>query len=313
MELYQLRSFAAVAATGHLTRAAEKLHVSQPALSAQIKALEDELGVLLFERGPTGMTLTAAGKRLLPEAESVVNAAQSLRSQARALQGETAGHLTVGTVSDPEFLRLPMVLSRALEKYPLLEIELHHEISGVAFEKVRDGALDAAFYFGDREDPKVSSITLRDIAYRIVAPGAWRERIANASWEEIAAEPWLIAPSISTHYALASELFRARGSAPERRVEVDNEGVISALVTNGLGVSLMREDLAQSLEASGELCVWSDVRLPTSLRFIFNHSRRRDPALRSLVAIVRDTWQEEEAGGRIGKRTSIRRRDPVSV
>ena len=75
MELYQLRSFAAVAEAGHLTRASEKLHISQPALSAQIKALEDELGVALFERTPSGMTLTTAGQRLLPEATKVVTAA----------------------------------------------------------------------------------------------------------------------------------------------------------------------------------------------------------------------------------------------
>ena len=61
MELYQLRTFAAVAELGHLTRAAERLHVSQPAVSAQIRALEDELGTPLFERGPSGMTLTTAG------------------------------------------------------------------------------------------------------------------------------------------------------------------------------------------------------------------------------------------------------------
>ncbi|HXU65990.1 MAG TPA: LysR family transcriptional regulator, partial [Casimicrobiaceae bacterium] len=79
MELYQLRSFAAVAELGHLTRAAERLHVSQPAVSAQIKALEDELSVLLFERGATGMALTAAGRALLPEALRVIAATQSLR------------------------------------------------------------------------------------------------------------------------------------------------------------------------------------------------------------------------------------------
>src|SRR5258706_14330728 len=77
MELYQLRSFAAVAELGHLTRAAEKLHISQPALSAQIKALEDELGVALFERTPSGMTLTAAGQRLLTEASKFSRAAGS--------------------------------------------------------------------------------------------------------------------------------------------------------------------------------------------------------------------------------------------
>jgi DNA-binding transcriptional LysR family regulator len=66
MELYQLRSFAAVAELGHLTRASERLHISQPAVSAQIKALEDELGVALFERVSSGMVLTSAGRKLLP-------------------------------------------------------------------------------------------------------------------------------------------------------------------------------------------------------------------------------------------------------
>ena len=88
MELYQLRSFIAVAELAHLTRAAERLHVSQPALSAQIKALEDELGVHLFERTPAGMTLTAAGKRLLPEAAKVLADAAALYGKARAMEGE---------------------------------------------------------------------------------------------------------------------------------------------------------------------------------------------------------------------------------
>src|SRR5215831_12904146 len=88
MELNRLRSFAAVAEAGHLTRAAEKLHISQPALSAQIKALEDELDLSLFERTPAGMTLTEAGKRLLGEAEKVLAAAQALRAEARSLKGE---------------------------------------------------------------------------------------------------------------------------------------------------------------------------------------------------------------------------------
>src|SRR5690348_18262539 len=128
MELYQLRSFAAVAELGHLTRAAERLHVSQPAVSAQIKALEDELSVVLFERGAAGMALTAGGRQLLPEAERVVAAAQSLRSQALALRGEIAGRVRLGTVSDPDLTRLPDVLRRAVDRFPLLDIDVHQEI-----------------------------------------------------------------------------------------------------------------------------------------------------------------------------------------
>ena len=85
MELYQLRRFAAVAELGHLTRAAERLHVSQPALSAQIRALEETLGVTLFERGSSGMSLTAAGRRLLPAARDVVAKAAALRGVAQSI------------------------------------------------------------------------------------------------------------------------------------------------------------------------------------------------------------------------------------
>src|SRR5205085_8990512 len=95
MELYQLRSFAAIAETGQLTRAAEKLHVSQPALSAQLKALEEELEFSLFERTPNGMVLTAAGKRLLAGAEHVLAAAQTLHNDARAMRGEIAGKASI--------------------------------------------------------------------------------------------------------------------------------------------------------------------------------------------------------------------------
>ena len=106
MELYQLRSFAAVAELGHLTRAAEKLHISQPALSAQIKALEDELDLTLFERTSTGMTLTAAGKRLLAEADKILAASQTFEAEARALKGGVSGKAFEIAFSVQSFQRL---------------------------------------------------------------------------------------------------------------------------------------------------------------------------------------------------------------
>jgi DNA-binding transcriptional LysR family regulator len=291
MELYQLRGFLAVAELAHLTRAAEKLHVSQPALSAQIKALEDELGVLLFDRTPGGMTLTQAGKRLLPEAAKVLADVAALHGKARAMEGEVAGHVSVGTLADPEFIRLADFMAQATERFPLLEIELHHEVSGAAFEKVRDGVLDASFYYGDLTHPAVVSFPLREFAYRIAAPALWRDKVVGAPWKDIVALPWLMAPSISTHRVLAAALFAERGSAPSTLIEADNEMVLRALVASGLGVALVREDLAREGESAGELVVWSDVRLATMLQFICSSEKRQMPELRALQDVIADVWR----------------------
>lgn len=292
MELYQLRSFAAVAESGHLTRAADRLHISQPALSAQIKALEDELGVALFERLSSGMELTPAGRRLLPEAHKVVAAAQVLRSHASAFKGEVAGRVSVGTVSDPDFIRVGELLAQAVNTFPLLEIELHNEVSGAAFEKVRDGALDASFYYGSLTHPAVAALSLRKFAYRVVAPIAWRKRVENAPWEQIVAMPWVITPPISTHSALAGELFREHGVSPARRVEADHEAVIKSLVVAGLGVSLMREDLAIETAAAGEVVLWGDKRLETTLSFVYLAEREDEPVVRALRDVLGRVWTQ---------------------
>ena len=297
MELYQLRSFAAVAELGHLTRAADKLHISQPALSAQIKALEDELGVPLFDRTPSGMVLTPAGQRLLPEAEKVVAAAGALRSQAKSYQGEAGGRARVGTLADPVFLRLSDFLALAIERYPLVEIELQHEVSGAAFAKVRDGELDAAFYYGSLAHPQVVALPLREISYRVVAPIAWRDRVAVADWDAIAALPWIVTPAISTHSALAQELFQTHGVAPSKVIEADNELVISSLVIAGLGVALMREDLAVDAAAAGSVCLWRDVRATTTLSFLHLRERGDDPVVHALTDLVRDVWTPADSKG----------------
>src|SRR5689334_10817492 len=138
MELSQLRAFVEIAKIGQLTRAAEKLHLSQPALSGQLKSLEESLGVSLFDRSSSGMALTAAGRALLAEAERIVDSVEQLQLAARQLQGRASGRLRVGTVLDPETLRVGEFLARAVEAYPLIEIELHQLFSGAALEGVRD-------------------------------------------------------------------------------------------------------------------------------------------------------------------------------
>lgn len=291
MELYQLRSFVAVAEAGHLTRASEKLHISQPAVSAQIKALEDELELTLFARTPSGMVLTSAGERLLADAEKVLAAAQVMRNEAKALKGEIAGRLRVGTTSDPGFIRVGEFLSATLERYPLLQVELHQEVTGAAFAKVHDGVLDASFYYGDLEHPGIERLRLRESTYRVAAPAAWASRVVDADWEAIAAQPWVITPAISTHHKLVRALFDKHGIEPTKVVEADQESVIANLVVSGVGLSLIREDLALEKEKAGEICLWRDVRLETTMWFIYPAVRHDDPAIRALLGILRDLWK----------------------
>jgi DNA-binding transcriptional LysR family regulator len=291
MELYQLRTFAAVAGSGHITRAAEKLHLSQPAVSAHIKALEEELGVRLFERNPAGMLLTRAGRQLRDHAEKVLAEVEHMRQLAASLKGDIVGRLRVGTASDPEFIRVGEFLHRTVERYPLLEVELHHEVSGAALEQVRTGGLDASFYFGDITSADVTGLRLHDMTYCVVAPAAWADRVKRADWSDIARLPWIVTPSISTHNRLVRALFSRHGIEPTKVVEADQEAVIASLVTSGVGVSLMREPLALQKQRSGEICIWDRARLQTALWFIYLAERRHDPLIEALLEILADIWQ----------------------
>jgi DNA-binding transcriptional LysR family regulator len=291
MELYQLRAFAAVADSGQLTRAAERLHLSQPALSAQIKALEEELEVRLFERTPNGMQATRVGRELLAHAEKVLAAAEALRQAASAVHGEAAGRLRIGTLSDPQFIRLGDILSKAVERFPLLELELHHEITGAALEAVRDGSLDASFYYGDIASPQVAGLALRELVYCVAAPAEWKVRIAGADWRELAALPWIVTPPISTHHRLLQTIFSEHDVAPAKVIEADNESVISNLVASGLGLSLMREDLAHERERADEVCIWPKAQVRTTLWFIYRAERAADPLIAALLKVVAETWQ----------------------
>lgn len=291
MELYQLRSFVAVAEAGHLTRASERLHVSQPAVSAQIKALEDELDLALFERTSSGMVLTTAGHTLLTHAQKVIAAAQALRIEAKALKGEVAGRVRVGTLSDPGFIRIGEFLNVTVERYPLLQLELHQEVTGEAFAKVRDGDLDASFYYGDLEHRLVERLRLRDVTYRVAAPAAWKSRVVDADWSVVATLPWITTPSISSHHKLVRELFDKHGTEATKVVEADQESVIANLVVSGVGLSLIREELALEKEAAGEICLWGDVRLETTLWFVYLLARKDDPVIRALLGVLHDTWK----------------------
>ena len=109
---------------------------------------------------------------------------------------------------------------------------------------------------------------------------------------------------------LATALFAERGSAPTTLIEADNEMVIRSLVASELGVALVREDLARQAEDAGEVVVWDDTRLATTLRFIYSAEKREEPEVRALVGIIGDVWHDTIAPKVVasGSRRRVRER-----
>jgi DNA-binding transcriptional LysR family regulator len=290
MDFNHLRTFIAVSRHGHLTRAAESLHLSQPAVSGQIRALEESVGLSLFVRSPTGMTLTPLGRVLLKEAERAVGALHEFQRVAKRLRGEVAGKLTLGTVLEPTVLRVGELLARALERHPRLEIELHHVVSHEALAEVRNGSLDASFYFGKRPAPDLVSIPLRDITYRVCVPVAWSTELASAPWDALAARPWIAAPEASSHRQLVLEVFASRTPLPERLIEADNESVIANLIESAVGISVLRDETAQPLLQEGRIAVWPGASIATRLWLTRAAERRGDPLIDALLGLLGEVW-----------------------
>ncbi|MEC9306156.1 MAG: LysR family transcriptional regulator, partial [Pseudomonadota bacterium] len=113
-EYATLRAFVAVAHTGSVSKAAEQLHLTQPAVSLKLKQLQLHLGLTLFTRRPQGLTLTADGYALLPAAENALASALAFEQSASALHSTLRGKLRIGTIVDPEFIRLGDFLSRLM-------------------------------------------------------------------------------------------------------------------------------------------------------------------------------------------------------
>ncbi len=192
MELDQLRSFVAVAKEGHLTRAARRLFISQPAVSAHIKLLEEELGVTLFTRTPQGMLLTKEGQILKVQAETSLNAINELFQQAKRMQNELAGVIKIGLNADPEFLKIGDFFSVMAEQYPQLEFHLLQRPSWEVIEEIQNEVLDIGYMFGEYSNPNIKAILLRTFNLLVIAPTSWKDRLERAAdWHDLAVFPWI--------------------------------------------------------------------------------------------------------------------------
>jgi DNA-binding transcriptional LysR family regulator len=194
MELRQVRYFLAVAEELHFGRAAERLRIVQPTVSQQVRRLERELGLPLFDRTTRTVTLTAAGQAFLPRARAIAAAEDAALEAMAEFRADDLATLRVGT-SAGLGTRLERLLADLAERAPEINVELHSGPPALRLRRVRDGELDAAFVRGVAESPGLDLIPVwRDelvVALPASHPLAAHERVAIA---ELAAIPLRIAP-----------------------------------------------------------------------------------------------------------------------
>lgn len=292
MEIYQLRSFQVVAQQGHLTQAAELLHLSQPAVTAQIKALEEELGVSLFDRVSGGVQLTDAGRRLLVDAERVLNDARALIDHARGMQGELRGQVRIGTLIVPARLRLGQWLSDVQRRHPLLAVHTRLGLSKDLLAEIRRDRLDCGFFLGHDSFAGVSAIPLGDIGFCIAMPATLAESLAQADWQGMNNAPWLGVSPRSTIAEMTEALWRSHKIRPRVIGEFDDEATLAELIKSGLGLALLAERTAKRFAADGAFVLWrgGEVVARMPLQFIYPSEREQDPLIMALRDSLRRIW-----------------------
>lgn len=298
-----LNTFVAVARDGSVSRAAERLHRSQPAVSLALKRLADDTGLALFTRTARGLALTADGAALLAHAERALEAAGDFTQAVQRLKGTVRGRLRIGTILDPQFTRLGAFLREFVETAPQVETELRHGISGDVLAQLLRGEGDVCYTLNPPGAPAragTPALQLRTLArfdYRVVAPAGWEAQVRGRDWRALAALPWLRTPPESVHHRLLAEVFGPLGVEPPRAALVDQEASMLDLLKSGVGLSLVRDALAMHESQSHGLVIVDGLRLPCELQFACLASRADEPPIALAAEVMRRVWGEAAQPG----------------
>src|SRR5579885_297450 len=244
MELRHLRYFVAVAEELHFSRAAERLHIAQPPLSQQIRQLEDELGVRLFERTRRRVELTDAGRMVLEEARRTLAQAERVASTARRASEGSAGFLRVGFSSSAPYTTLPAVLRAFRAQYPEVALNLFERSTEEQIELIAADKIDVAFVRRPVENAPDSLIvrTILREPFVLALPRDHRLcRRREVDIRSLAGEPFVLFPRHAAPglYDQFAAICRRGGFKPRVAQEAVQMQTIVSLVSAGLGVAIV--------------------------------------------------------------------------
>ncbi|MEV4744057.1 LysR family transcriptional regulator [Streptomyces sp. NPDC049555] len=251
MELQQMRYVVAVAETGGFTRAAERCHVVQSALSHQIARLEKELGARLFDRTSRSVRLTPAGEAFVPVARQALEAADRARAEVDAVTGEVRGRLAVGTISTVAAVDPAHELGRFRARYPQVRISLRTAMSEALIEGVRQGTLDVAF-IGLVPGMRPQGVRRKELAHdelvAVVAPEHPLATRTRTDLQRLAGEPFVDFPVGSAARRQRDTAFEAAGLVTDVPFEVTDIAALVRLVRAGLGIGMVPKAIASTLQ-----------------------------------------------------------------
>lgn len=289
MELRHLLYFVTVAEKASFSRAAEELHVAQPAISQQIRALESSLGVQLFDRMGKRVALTQAGEALLPRAHQILAAVEQARNEVGELGRLTRGTASLGAPPTVSTHVLPARLTRFKRLYPGLEVLLREAGTETLIQLVEAGDLDLAIAGVERLSPVVEVVPFLEENY-VLAVGAHHSLAKEKAvcLADLAGEAFILFPE---SYKLREVTLNAcRKAGFEPKVALDGGGMQSALefVAAGLGVALVPElALQQARNIRGLRIV--DQTLRRSLGLVWRKGHYLSPAARALRDFLAQT------------------------
>ena len=288
MDLRQLRYFAAVARHSSFTRAAEELHVAQPALSQQVKKLEGELGTELLVRTTRSVELTDAGQVALTRATRVLSEAEALTSEVDEMRGLLRGRVVVGGMMPAGGVDLPGLLLGFKELHPGVDVQLQEGTATEMVDRLRGDEIDVAFAMlePDEVPDHLEHRRLGDeqlvLAVAPSDPLAARRRVRLA---ELDGRAFVSFRHGSAVRRVVDAALASAGATPKRAFETNDLSMMRAVVDRGLGVAILPETVAVW---GGPALVWRPLSPPLrrSVAFAWRRGRRQPPATGEFIEYV---------------------------
>ncbi|MBI1245525.1 MAG: LysR family transcriptional regulator [Alphaproteobacteria bacterium] len=290
VDIRHLRAFLAVAETGAFRRAAERLRMSQPALSAQIRDLERAVGVVLFDRTTRRVEMTAAGREFLPQAAKLLGDLESALRGLTDLAQHRRGHVAVACAPLLASVMLPRLMAMFIAAHPGIRISLIDARTDQIVDKVRSGEADLGIgTFADAEPDIARTRLFRDslFVFAPIRPNAPRR---PATWAEIADEPLIALTRESGLRALVEMGFGTLGRPARPAYEVAQVTTAVSLVEAGLGIAVLPA-VAKAIARDRRVTLraLAQPRVTREVSLIVASARTPTPAAQAFAALARET------------------------